>query len=97
MEKSDWKKVGELMNLNQDLLRNLGVSSEKLENLIAASLASGAYGAKLSGAGGGDCMIAIANRENWGAIEKAIKKAGGEIIKATLQTEGVKIECKQLN
>lgn len=80
------------MNSNQDLLRSLGVSSKDLENLIEAALNSGAYGAKLSGAGGGDCMIAIANRENWDTIERAIKKAGAKIIKVKTPVEGVRIE-----
>jgi len=92
MENSNWKKVGELMNLNQDLLRELGVSSKELENLIKASLNSGAYGAKLSGAGGGDCMIAITPRENYNSVARAIEKAGGKIIDVKIQAGGVKIE-----
>jgi mevalonate kinase len=92
IENKNWRKVGELMNLNQDLLRKLEVSSKKLENLIKAALDSGAYGAKLSGAGGGDCMIAIADRENFKNIKEAIKKAGGEIIEVKVPAEGVKIE-----
>jgi len=90
MEKSDWKKVGELMNLNQDLLRNLGVSSEKLENLIKGALDARAYGAKLSGAGGGDCMVAITNKEKREVVKQAIEKAGGEIIEVKLQAKGVR-------
>lgn len=92
MENSDWKRVGELMNLNQDLLRKLGVSSKELENLIAASLDSGAYGAKLSGAGGGDCMIAITSMVSQDDVKEAIEKAGGKIVEVKVQAEGVKIE-----
>jgi mevalonate kinase len=92
IENKNWKEVGKLMNLNQDLLRELGVSSEKLENLIKVVLDSGAYGAKLSGAGGGDCMIAIADKENFNNVKEAIKKAGGEIIEVKVPAEGVKIE-----
>jgi mevalonate kinase len=92
IENKNWKEVGKLMNLNQDLLRKLGVSSKKLENLIKAALDSGAYGAKLSGAGGGDCMIAIADLKNRKSVEMAIEKAGGKIIKLKVPGEGVKIE-----
>ena len=80
------------MNLNQELLRKLGVSSEKLENLIKAVLKSGALGAKLSGAGGGDCMIAIANRENLNNLKIAIEKVGGRVIETKTQAEGVKAD-----
>lgn len=88
----DWRKVGHLMNLNQDLLRGLGVSSKELENLIKVALDSGAYGAKLSGAGGGDCMIALANKENSNNAKRAIEKAGGKIIEAKIPAEGVRSE-----
>jgi len=92
IENKDWKKVGHFMNLNQDLLRNLDVNSKELENLIKASLDAGAYGAKLSGAGGGDCMIAIADENNLDKIKQAIEKAGGIIINAKILAEGVKME-----
>lgn len=92
MEKSNWERVGELMKLNQDLLRDLGVSSRELENLIRAALDAGAYGAKLSGAGGGDCMIAITNKKNQTTIKRAIEKAEGEIVKVKFHAEGVKKE-----
>ena len=91
IENSNWEKVGRLMNLNQNLLRELGVSSKKLEDLISTALNSGAFGAKLSGAGGGDCMIAIADKEKLNNVKEALEKAGGKIIDAKLQTEGVKL------
>ena len=95
IEKQNWKKVGELMNLNQNLLRELGISSEELENLITASLNSGAYGAKLSGAGGGDCMFAIAPKENWPNVKKAIEKVGGKVIDVKIPAEGVRTEYRR--
>lgn len=92
LESSDWKRVGELMNLNQNLLRGLDVSSEKLENLIKAALDAGAYGAKLSGAGGGDCMIAITSKEKMDDVKTAIQKSGGKVIELKIQTKGVRLE-----
>jgi len=92
LESSNFEKVGQLMNLNHDLLRKLGVSSRELENLIEAALAAGAYGAKLSGAGGGDCIIALYPKEKLNSIKMAIEKAGGKIIKAKIPGQGVKTE-----
>jgi len=92
LESSNFAKVGKLMNLNQDLLRKLGVSSRELENLIEAALGAGAYGAKLSGAGGGDCMIALGPKEKLNRIKMAIEKAGGKIIEAKIPAPGVKVE-----
>jgi len=88
----DWERVGRLMDFNQEYLRDLGVSSEKLEALIAAAKNAGAYGAKLSGAGGGDCMIALASPDKRKAVEEAITKAGGEVVHVKPNAQGVRIE-----
>ena len=79
------------MNENQRLLRQLNVSSEKLETLIRVSLETGAYGSKLSGAGKGDCMISIAD-QNTDKIRQAIEDAGGQPLNIRLQAQGVRIE-----
>lgn len=88
----DWVRVGRLMDFNQEYLRNLGVSSEKLESLISAAKKAGAYGAKLSGAGGGDCMIALADPSKRQAVEDAIIDAGGEVVHVPPNAPGVRIE-----
>ena len=81
---SDWKKTGELMNQNHKLLQELGVSTEKLDNMSFSAVSAGAYGAKLSGAGGGDCMIALTPKNKIKNVESAIINAGGEIINAKI-------------
>ena len=58
-KKQNYKILGELMNINQGLLDSLGVGIDRLSRLNSAARNAGAYGAKLSGAGGGDCMIAL--------------------------------------
>ena len=88
----DWERVGRFMDFNQDYLRDLGVSSEKLEAMIKAAKDAGAYGAKLSGAGGGDCMIALAPPDKRQAVEEAITRAGGEVVPVTPNAEGVRVE-----
>lgn len=76
----DWKKTGELMNQNHKLLQELGVSTEKLDKMCQQAVLSGAFGAKLSGAGGGDCMIALVPVEKKKNVESAIIRVGGEIL-----------------
>ena len=51
--------LGSLMNENQALLLQIGVSSPELDALVEAALSAGASGAKLSGAGRGGSMIAL--------------------------------------
>ncbi len=78
---SDWKTTGELMNQNHRLLQELGVSTEKLDKMCQAAISAGAYGTKLSGAGGGDCMIALVPEDKLKKVGSSIINAGGEIIK----------------
>lgn len=90
--KKDWETVGKLMTFNQEYLRDLGVSTEKLESLIAAAKKAGAYGAKLSGAGGGDCMIALTPKEKKHAVEQALVESGGIVVPVTVGAEGVRVD-----
>lgn len=85
----DWERLGKLFDFNQEYLRDLGVSSQKLEELISAAKGAGAWGAKLSGAGGGDCMIALADPAERAQVEEAIRKAGGEVVKISANARGV--------
>ncbi len=90
--REDWEKLGELFNQHQELMRKLGVSSNELEKLIEASLKAGAYGASLSGAGGGDCMLAVVDDHSRRFVEKAIEAAGGEVMSVSLNASGVRME-----
>jgi len=80
------------MKENQKYLEMLGVSSPELDRLISSSNKAGVYGSKLSGAGGGDCMIALASKEKVATISAAIEKVGGTIIPVETNVEGVRIE-----
>ena len=92
LENKNWGKLGQLMNKNHNLLQNLSVSTQKLDKMCQGAILAGAWGAKLSGAGGGDCMIALVSKEKRKAVEKAIEKVGGEIIKINTCAEGVRME-----
>ena len=60
LERGDWRSLGELMNLNHGLLVGMGVSTTLLDDACHLARAHGALGAKLTGAGGGGCLIALA-------------------------------------
>ncbi len=90
----DWQRIGTLMNFNQEYLRDIGVSTEKLESLIQAAKSAGSWGAKLSGAGGGDCMIAICSPDAYESVSAAITQSGGSVIETTCGAQGVRIETQ---
>ncbi len=92
VSQGDWKRAGRIMDFNHEYLRDLGVSTHKLEDMISAAKKAGAWGAKLSGAGGGDCMIALVADDKRKAVTDAIAEAGGQIMDVEPNAEGVRIE-----
>ncbi|MDD5623827.1 MAG: mevalonate kinase [Candidatus Peribacteraceae bacterium] len=90
--KGDLRVFGDAMNFNQGLLESLGVGSTKLSQLIFAAREAGALGAKLSGAGKGDCMIALVTPERRAAVASAITAAGGTVIDIPCNAEGLRVE-----
>lgn len=70
------QRLGTLMNENQAVLSELGVSSPELERLTQAARAAGALGAKLSGGGRGGNMIALVTQETAPQVASALFDAG---------------------
>ncbi len=60
IEAGDLRGLGQLLDMNQSLLAAWMVSTGTIEEMCAAARAAGALGAKLTGGGGGGCMIALA-------------------------------------
>ena len=85
----DYESVGRAMSENQLMLQSIGVSSPELEDLIRAAAPS-SLGAKLTGAGGGGCMVALT--KNPKATSEAIELAGGITIISTFGAQGLVIE-----
>jgi len=89
----DLEALGELMDVNHGLLCSIGVSNEALDRLVHAARKAGALGAKLTGAGGGGCMIALVEPGRGREVAEAIERAGGRAFPARLSQEGVRIEA----
>lgn len=73
----DLKAFGELMYINHGLLVSTGVSTEALDRLVYGAKASGALGAKLTGAGGGGCMVALCEPDAQTKVAEGLKEMGG--------------------
>lgn len=54
-----WETLGELMDMNHGALVSMGVSTRELDEACHVARAAGALGAKLTGSGGGGCVIAL--------------------------------------
>lgn len=74
LARDDVEALGRLMTEDHKLLSILGVSCRELNKLVNASLPY-SYGAKLTGAGGGGCMVALTDRPD--KVCEAIRARGG--------------------
>ncbi len=79
----DLALLGTLMKSNHQLLQKIGVSISVLDQMVEAAMGAGALGAKLTGAGGGGAMIALApGRQE--QVAAALRALGHEAFITTL-------------
>ena len=82
------RKLGELMNENHRLLQEIEVSSKELDQLVDVARKQGAFGAKLTGGGGGGCMVALTpGKELQAKVAGAIKDLGFEVLMTRIGVE----------
>jgi mevalonate kinase len=85
LEAGDLKKVGELMNENHSILQGIEVSSKELDMLVDLAKKQGAIGAKLTGGGGGGCMVALTpGKQLQEKVAKAIEKEGFQVLRTKI-------------
>jgi mevalonate kinase len=75
------------MSKNQDLLERINISTEKLALLVREAKKT-SFGAKITGAGGGGCIIALVDKSN---LEKTLSnlKAHSECFSAKIDFNGL--------
>lgn len=80
----DLEALGEVMQMQHQLLASLGVSTDLLDGLCQVARDAGALGAKLTGAGGGGCVLVLPPAQMdpthfSEALERAMQKRMGMV------------------
>jgi mevalonate kinase len=96
LKADDRPALGHLMNLHQLLQQKMGVSIPESERLCEAALGAGAYGAKISGSGGGGIVIALGDAEATPRIAAAIDAAGGKSYCVHSGATGTRLEAPEV-
>ena len=73
LKKNDLNILGLLMSKNQDLLQEIKVSTKQIDLLIREAKKT-SYGAKITGAGVGGCIISLVDNSNLAATIDNLKK-----------------------
>jgi mevalonate kinase len=89
---SNPRELGRYMNMNHALLEVLGVGHPQLAKMVLAARNAGAFGAKITGAGGGGCMIALCPKQLKHRVAGAIEACEARAIVTGIDTEGVRKE-----
>ena len=89
LKENNAKELGEKINQNQKYLETIGVSNEKIKEMIQIGIKS-SFGAKITGAGGGGCIFALTDETN---LDETIKQFRNE----NYECFSVKIDLQGLN
>jgi mevalonate kinase len=85
LEEFNLRKIGKLMNKNHRLLQEIEVSNKELDYLVNLARQQGAFGAKLTGGGGGGCIMALTPEEDLQeAVASAIEQQGFKVLRTKI-------------
>jgi len=85
LERFDLRKVGELMNENHHLLQEIEVSCKELDYLVKLAREQGAFGAKLTGGGGGGCIVALTPGQDLQvSVASAMERQGFKVLRTKI-------------
>lgn len=88
LKNNDLKGIGQNMIKNQKYLETIGVSNEKLREMIALATKS-SFGAKLTGAGGGGCIFALTDKNNMEITIQQLKENNFECFSTKIDFQGL--------
>ena len=90
LQTDDMKGLGTLLTVNHAALMSLGVSNDALDEMVDLLISLGSYGAKLTGAGGGGSVLAVAPEGKQKSIVSGLSARGFETFRVRIPAEGVR-------
>ena len=93
LEAARWDDAARHLALEWDLRKRLapGVTTARLEGLIARGRQAGARAAKVCGAGGGGCLLLLVPPDRAAAVRAALAEAGGRVLDCRIDADGVQV------
>ncbi|GAB6148015.1 mevalonate kinase [Stetteria hydrogenophila] len=94
LERGDAALLGKAFDLAHGMVSALGASSMEVELLVHKARSSGALGAKLTGAGGGGCVIAVVEEGRLESVVKALRLHSPWVRSVEIGAEGARLDRK---
>ncbi|HSB50583.1 MAG TPA: mevalonate kinase [Nitrosopumilaceae archaeon] len=86
--KNDLMAIGKSMTENQNYLEEIGISNDKIRKMITLA-GNSAYGAKITGAGDGGCIIALVDATNLDDTLKNLQMKNYECFSVKIDSKGL--------
>jgi len=83
----DAVRLGAALDANHLLLEQLGVTTPAIQRLVAVARQHGALGAKLTGAGLGGCMVALAQPGHAPELVQELARGGATLVVAVTRSD----------
>jgi mevalonate kinase len=97
LEEGNLLSIGKLMNENQILLEKIGVSTPEVNKIINLSIKYGAIGSKLTGAGGGGCVLSLIHPSDKDYFVSKMEKNGYECFPVSIDDQGLKVNIESID
>jgi len=93
LEVEDWDAVGRRIDDEWTTRKRLapGVTTPRIDDLIARARAAGARAAKVCGAGGGGCLFCYGPPEAREAVAAALARGGARVLDFRIEEEGLRV------
>jgi len=88
LKENELVSLGKLMSQNQNYLEQIGVSNEKLGSMIKLANST-SFGSKITGAGDGGCIIALADESNLNKTMDVFSNKNYECFSVKIDTNGL--------
>ena len=97
VETAAWRDVERLLSQEWELRKQLapGVTTPRIDALVACGDEAGARAAKICGAGGGGCLLFLADPPDIPALRMALTAAGGRALETDIDREGLRVTVTQ--
>jgi len=91
--RNNWEDVARLLREEWKLRRTNapGITTPRIEKLIAVANSHGGRAAKVCGAGGGGCVLLMVKEGAKQAVAEAVTRAGGRMLPLKVAREGLRI------
>jgi D-glycero-alpha-D-manno-heptose-7-phosphate kinase len=95
VERNDWDEAGRLMREEWAARRRNapGISTQLIDQLVAATRRAGSIGAKACGAGGGGCVVFLVNPGAKKKVADLVACVGAQVLDAKVARRGVAVRA----